>query len=311
MKHWFKRPSTRVGMYLGSQQTWIAAVDALGDGLKVTHLATKPTVTPELLGTTLKSWEDALGNKNTTLVLPNEFCDQFSVDAPPVSDKELRAAAPWAIRELISYPIDDAVVDAFIIPTLNEAKAKPQMQATAIRRSIVEKLCDAFQKAHVGISAIDIEMLALRNLTTLLGEFTRPIGVLFDLQDRALLLVLHESQIYLHRELKFSSEQPTNFSLNMDSDFSFADNHSKSEDIALDIQRVFDYFQNQFRSGTVSELHIIAANTSEQEFYTELNGIIGVSVQFHPLSELFAELPLDNPDFGAMFALGAALREAS
>ncbi|MDZ7748253.1 MAG: hypothetical protein U5K43_04970 [Halofilum sp. (in: g-proteobacteria)] len=71
------------------------------------------------------------------MLAPGEY-QLLQIEAPPVPAAEMRRAASWRVRELIDFPVDQAVVDTFDPPEAAQQRGQAQRRDVAVaRRSVI------------------------------------------------------------------------------------------------------------------------------------------------------------------------------
>ena len=80
----------------------------------------------------------------------------LQVEAPQVDARELKSAIRWRVKDLIDFPIDDAVIDVFDIPGQNQPGRAKMMYVVAARTRLLQKQIDLIEASRLTLSAIDI-----------------------------------------------------------------------------------------------------------------------------------------------------------
>ncbi len=90
-------------------------------------------------------------------------------EAPDVDRPEWRDALKWRVRDLLDFPVEEAVVDAFPVG-LEVPGEGPQAFVVAARRELVRQRVTAAGEAGLDLRYVDVPDLAQRNLSRLLPE---------------------------------------------------------------------------------------------------------------------------------------------
>ncbi len=97
--------------------------------------------------------------------------EQYDVHAiaspPPVPEDELAEALRWQMREVLSYPPDEAVFDFVHLPQPAGAAARPGVLAVAAPRRKIAHALSPLLTAGIEIEAVEIPEMAQRNLQSL------------------------------------------------------------------------------------------------------------------------------------------------
>ncbi len=105
-----------------------------------------------------------LRRKPCHLVLGREDYNLLLVEAPSVPASELREALRWRIRDLIDFPADQAVLDAFLLPEDRSRGGKRMAYVAVAHRNLIEQRISQVAEARLDLKVIDVPELALRNL---------------------------------------------------------------------------------------------------------------------------------------------------
>ncbi len=253
---------------------------------------------------------EATGTRGTALLSPDAY-QLLLVEAPDVEPVELRAAIRWRVKDLIDFHIDDAVIDVLDIPGQSRGRTR-QMYAVAARTSKVKECADRMANAGLALESIDIEELALRNLTALLPEDARGTALLWFGDDYGLILITRGGELFLSRRIEIGANQL--FSAAQESDPAngeFGEHLGEYLDqVTLEIQRSLDYYDSHFAQPPVSGL-VISPTAPELPFIKDyLARNLSLEISTLDLGKLFpdATLPDASTQARCLTAIGAALR---
>lgn len=182
-------------------------------------------------------------NTELCLVLSADCYQLVQLDKPPLAETEMRQALPWQIRDLVSIPTDDLVVDyCDVAEPANQQQAKIQVVASS--RSLLVPLCKVLQQSPVQLMNIQPDEWLARNL--------------LPVQPHAVLLLSHQpgqelniqivrnGTLYVSRKLRgFNRIDQMSFS---DLSMGLLDN------LLLEVQRSLDFFEGQMRQAPVKEI---------------------------------------------------------
>ena len=126
---------------------------------------------PESFGEALKPFVEQAGAEGApaaTLLYRSEI-NLILTEAPDVDRNEWREALKWRVRDLLDFPVERAVIDAF--PVGLEAPGEgPQAFVVAARSDRVRNRVTAAHAAGLDLRYVDIPDMAHRNLARLLPE---------------------------------------------------------------------------------------------------------------------------------------------
>ncbi len=88
------------------------------------------------------------------------------IDSPKVPEEELANAARYLVKDLITFPLNEAVVDAFVMPVRPGQKEKIHVVVAELK--VIENVIKVVEAAGLKVNSIDIPELSLANFLTLL-----------------------------------------------------------------------------------------------------------------------------------------------
>jgi MSHA biogenesis protein MshI len=224
------------------------------------------------------------------------------VEAPDVPPAELRAAMRWRLRELIEFPVDDAVIDVFDLPTSGRGAQHRTVYAVAARRSVVDQQTAACAWSR-HFDVIDVPELALRNLAMLLPQSAAGVALLHVEETTAMVVLVRGGTFYLARQM--SLQVPLQLGA-AESGESAIDGAS----VALELQRSLDYYERHFDQPPITQIAVAPAGTRTQALVDALATETGLAVAEFDLNRVMqCASPVDRTaQRSCLLAVGAALR---
>ena len=240
----------------------------------------------------------------TTLMADGDY-NVTPLDAPAVPLEERREALRWALKEMVSYPVDSACIDVLDIPNagLPSGRQASVLVVSAAEIALRARVA-AFEAAKITLAAVDIPELAQRNVAALLEDDNRGL-VFLRVDERGMMLTLtFHGELIAVRRGEMSTLQ-----LNGGSDEMRA---RVRERLVLELQRSLDNFDRQYGHIPVSKV-VLACYPQADNLLAELSANSYVPVHEMDLSSVidFPALPeLNDIQFQArnLLAIGAALR---
>ena len=174
MFSFFKKKSRAgvLGIEISEQGLSLAVAKPDSDGqLKITACFSKKCGKSEYLAS-IKNWvsENNLGGFACHVVLSSSQYKTFPVEKPHVEDAELADAVRWKVKDLLDYPLDEAVIDVFEFPK-DALRGRPeQVSVVSSRTAIIQTIVSMIDDAGLTLLTIDIVDLALRNIASRLVE---------------------------------------------------------------------------------------------------------------------------------------------
>jgi len=126
---------------------------------------------PDVLAAALKPGVEEAGGQGApaTTVLYRSEVNFILTEAPELERPEWPSALKWRVRDLLDFPVEQAVVDA--IPVAEEVPGEgPQAFVAAARQEKVRERVRAASEAGLDLRYVDIPDMAHRNLARLLPE---------------------------------------------------------------------------------------------------------------------------------------------
>lgn len=240
----------------------------------------------------------------TTLMTAGDY-NVTPLEAPPVPDDERKEALRWALKDVVSYPLDSACIDVLDIPTagLPPGRSAGVLVVSAAEQAVRSRV-GPFEQAKITLDAVDIPELAQRNIAALLEDENRGL-VFLRIDESGMMLTLS-----FHGELVAVRRGEMN-TLQLSGDDAARRAHGK-ERLALELQRSLDNFDRQYSHIPVSKV-ILASYPGVENLAAELGESTYVPIRDMDLSPVidFPAIP-ELRDTGCqarhLLAIGAALR---
>ena len=220
----------------------------------------------------------------------------------PLATISGRSAVRWALRDVISYPVTEAVVDVFPLPEQARYAKKPMVFAVAARSDAVQRIVELVKPRARGFDVIDIPELCLRNLTALLPQDERGVALLALGDGYAQLVVTCQGALYLARRIDLGDRGDT---LSLD-----GGTESDTQALAIELQRSLNYYESHFDRPQIADVFVASGDGRAQHLLEPLRKQTGLDCRLFDVAELFDLAAGVEPDthFSSLCALGAALR---
>ena len=238
-----------------------------------------------------------------TLLAPGEY-QLLQVEAPNVPQDELKAAVRWSIKDMLSYHVDDAVLDVLRIPSNPAGGDRKKFLYVAVAHSdLIKRRTELFERALMNLRVIDIPEMAQRNIAALYEHEGRALALLAFDESGGLLTFSSDGELYLARRIEISVGQLQDANESLRQQY--------QDRVVLEIQRSIDHFDRQYSHLPLRRLLV---SVPENVGLTQrLASNLDLPVERLDLSE--AMDMGDAPDLSgeearvyALHALGAALR---
>lgn len=228
------------------------------------------------------------------------------IDDLNVTEEELPSAIRWRLKELIDFPVADAVFDVFPLPPCGSDHHQQNKTYVAVaNKNHLQPIAEAIWASGLVLSIIDIDEFSLRNY--IVHEAAQQTVAVMSLCDtEGEIVICRDQNLYLARRLNFEMDSPL---LNRESatkDLSTQD----FETLWLEIQRSYDYCESQLGFGIPTKLLVSPRETQNDEIINFLRSHITSAVENIDLNRVVTcrtplNLTLQTQCFNA---IGGALR---
>jgi MSHA biogenesis protein MshI len=296
-----------VGLGLHAEGVSIAQVEKLGDAPpRLRHCAFYPAVGEQAQTAELArlNRELKLGGTPVVVVLEPGDYTLLQVEAPNVEEEEQREAVRWRIKDLVEFPVEDAVLELFPMPHSQRAGAPRLISVVAAPKTRVQRVVTQLEASRLAFDTIDISELALRNLL-FCGSQGEPLQALLYLAPRfGMIEIVRGSTLYLNRKIDINAQdlqhqQQGGVGLN-----------DMMDALVLELQRSLDYQESQFGQGPVSNVFINGWSGPTEQLIDFAGENLSASVGALRVGDRMAgmeAIPQEQVD-RCLPAIGAALR---
>ena len=241
-----------------------------------------------------------LGKSPCTALLPVGDYQLLVVEAPEVPDEELAAAIRWRIKDMLDFPIDEAVIDIFDAPPTGPANTK-QVYVVVARADTVRQRIETLEQAGANLEIIDIPELAMRNIAACLPEDEAGLVSLYFGEERCLITITHNAELYLTRSIDIGYRDLQEQS---------ASPQALCNRLALEIQRSMDYYEHNYHQAAVKAIAILPVPVTLYGLTDALQQTLGVSTRMINVDDVIegSDRPDDAHAANCLLAVGSALR---
>jgi MSHA biogenesis protein MshI len=234
------------------------------------------------------------------LVLDDNDYQLLSIEAPPVAEDEMAEAVKWKVKDLLSFPVSEAIIDVYLQKD-GQVKDKYIANVVISQKEIIDKKTQYIESLGLRLNAIDVPELAYRNYIEISDYQEKNIALVLLKKNYGKLIVLKEGVVYFSR--KFS----------VDYNGGLFDDLPEA-DIVLELQRSLDYYERQLKQTVPSDIVIVGENVIEDKITeittTSINQLVSVD---NMSGSLFSDYTFSDEDGLAsarvIASYGAALRQ--
>ncbi len=215
---------------------------------------------------------DALLNKYKRLdfkyqwvqfVVSEPHVEIVSVERPDVPDGDVATALQWTLRDLVSIPQPDLIIDYYDIPI--QVSGARKINVVAASRALLSSWVDSVSRHGLVVQGIATDALAL----TLWTDADQKLMLLNQhTGQRANLHIIVNQQLVLSRRL-----QPSFDLLHLD-----AGNMALLEDLAIELQRSQDFYSGQLRQAALGHIEFAFAHDKAETIAEVMSAQLGMQV---------------------------------
>jgi MSHA biogenesis protein MshI len=237
-----------------------------------------------------------------TAVLAPDSYSLVQIEKPDLPEEELHDALRWRIKDMVDFPVQDAVFDSFALPKSLRPGAPELAYVVAVPKETIDQLADTLEKRCTQVRAIDVPELSLRDLVMHTGVDGRIHAYLYLQPAQALIEISGGDEVFITRRIPMAEDllalQPEQQLQAM-------------EPLVLEVQRSLDYFESQYGRGAVDQLFVLSASEAAEHAFIHSATlyltvpVAGLSLDAMQGVEKIEQQTLRN----ALLALGAAMRE--
>lgn len=195
-----------IGVEIGQEGIAMVRVLQGDEGLVCTHYRYAKATTQDEFSAALRRFVSDYqlqGSRCVWLLHPNDY-RLMLVDRPKVAEAELAQAVKWTLKDMISFPLDQAIVDAFL-PDDAVLAHKDKCYVVVAQRTYLQSYLSLFTDAEVDLQAITVQELALNQL--LMRSHQQPVALLQLWARSTVFLVVENGAIRMLRTLNMGTDQ--------------------------------------------------------------------------------------------------------
>ncbi len=235
--------------------------------------------------------------------------DQYAlllVEAPDVPPAELRAAMRWRVRDLIDFPVDEAVIDVFDAPAGGALRGPRMVYAVVARAAAVQRRADELLDAGLRLTAIDIPELVMRNLTALLPEDVGGVAFVYLAGEQGMITLTRQATLYLSRHIETGGDRLAQ----LEGETLSPEIEGWLDAVVIEVQRSLDYYDSHFSQPPIAGVVLAPHGGPVAAAAGYLGSQLGIPARVLDLNDLIDTAEALEPALQpqCLVAVGAALR---
>ncbi len=222
------------------------------------------------------------------------------VEAPAVASQERSQAVSWLIRDLVSFPIEEAVIDTFELPFPRARDNLNMLYAVVMRKTQIASIEGFTHASGLVLTYIDIPELALKNILNLDPKYTAGCAFVQLHAQGGRLMLCQDNSICMIRS----------FDLTLDN-LASEEGLKSLESLCLEIHRSFDYVNSMFRKNISNTVVLAPTFLNIALIQESIKNTLGFEVNiFDPCENLKTEKPMsDEEKTECLCAIGTLLKD--
>ncbi len=248
--------------------------------------------------------ENDLAGVPCTYVLDATHYSLNLVDAPAVAKDEVSRAIRWLIKDSISYPIEEAVIDTFELPFVRAKDSMKMIYAVAMQKALIPKIEELISNSGLVLTYIDIPELVLKNIISRRPPELKSCALVQLWEKGGKIILCRGDEICITRSFELKLE---NLGKEPEQD------SGTLESLALEVQRSFDYINSVFKQSIQNTILLAPTKIDKELIAQSLKNSLGSEVYPIKITEyLTIEKPIaEEKEPAFLLAIAASLRQGS
>ncbi|PCH97812.1 MAG: hypothetical protein COB83_01310 [Gammaproteobacteria bacterium] len=211
------------------------------------------------------------------LVLNSSQSQIVQVDKPNVPKAEIISALKWQIKDLVSIPPENMVLDYFDGPLLAGGIEKINVVCSPLNE--LKEIVAVLNAGSAIITSITIEEFAFANLLPRQNDAC--LLVCQQQNEEIVLLIVKQGKLYFQRRLRGFSQiaSKTEDELSM----------TVIDNLALEIQRSSDYYERQLKQAPIKDIKVLLPIALEDFFARKLSENTHIPVTLLTMPDNYSE----------------------
>lgn len=198
----------------------------------------------------------------------------LQVERPAVPPAEWVQALRWKVRDLIPFPVEEAVMDAFEVPGLDSRGRPPTLYLAVARKEELRPHIARIEAAGLQLSRITIADLAWSQAVRRLSPGDDSQAALALDARGGTMLALRDGQLFVARRFEFDADDQRALR-----DAGGGRGDRLFERIALELQRTLDYFDRTHQRPPPRRLLLLSGVPGLDDLGESLRRTLGLDVQ--------------------------------
>lgn len=232
------------------------------------------------------------------LILSSKHYQIVQVDKPNLPDNELLAGLKWQVKDLVTIPPEDMVLDYFDGPSLAGVN---KLNVVCAQQSKIKNMVNVLHKESLSLKSISTEEFAFSHL--LQNAEGAQLLICQQPNEDVLVLIVRDGQLFSYRRLRgmanIGSRSPDELSMGL------------IDTLSVEIQKSIDFFERQLKQPPVKNINVLLPVENEAFIARKLAENTHVSVELLVLPDEYSNDRSYAAVIGSMVGRNMAAKPAT
>ncbi|PIE20533.1 MAG: hypothetical protein CSA61_01200 [Neptuniibacter caesariensis] len=240
---------------------------------------------------------NGLAGTRAVVLLPDDSYQVVLVEKPDVPDEELTEALRWRLKDMVSFDVENVVIDYIELPGDAYRGHSDMVYAVVAQKDKVDKLTEWCEDIGLIPWIVDVPELALLNLVEDLADSEAGLAVFYIGHNSSFINLLSDQALYFTRNLTYHRNSST----------------EGASAAVLELQRSLDYYESQVGKPSCVRLVVMPLYDDDAPLMNELRYNLPLDLHSFSLANLIeSSVELDAElQKHTTLAIAAALRTGS
>lgn len=222
------------------------------------------------------------------LSLSPDYYQLMLVDAPEVPEDEFKFAIRWRVKDLINFPLEDALIDGFLLPEDAYHSNRKVAYVVAAKKDLIEDFVDMISLSGLLIKSIGVEELALHQLAMVCGYAMENFALVYPHGEQTIINLSDKTSLYLTRNVSIRESTE----LDREDEISFVEKQEESVEkpkynaLILEMQRSMDFYEGQIGKRSISKTMILPGKGMDEQMVQYIDSRLSGQVELFDLTTL-------------------------
>ncbi|WP_320827267.1 hypothetical protein [Reinekea sp.] len=290
---------TQQWLYIAPEGLAVLETGMAKDGMPYLAIkASQPSTNPLDRSEEYAQWVKQQVTGNINILLADGLHQVLLSDVPDVPEAEMDAAIELKAGDLLSYDLDDALLDTIHLPKEAYRGRLRMAFIVAAKKNPLRLWLMALIRLGIRVDIIDVETTQLRNLALMKRKFNES-GIFHLKPDNSRLVLNYGQEMVLSRTFDIGLSSLSSETTVQDGELELTVTEDTQaviqlETLVLEIRRSLDYYEAQLGLGSIAEIQFLC-DPLQHQFAEQLADKLGVRFEQLDPSD-FMRIQVVDPD---------------